>query len=189
MSLINDALQRAKHVQHTSAPAAQPNLQLRPVDASQPTEKRPGVMLYFISAVLIFSVLMFLLKRFDGANSPAAMPTPVSKIALANVAVPAVEKTPAPPATITPENSDVNHAATQVTTNAPEPVVETPVPPKPATPKLQAIVFSATHPSAIVNGKTVFVGDNVGEFRVAAITPKGARLVSETQTNLLTLDE
>ncbi|HET7625377.1 MAG TPA: hypothetical protein VFM25_08930 [Verrucomicrobiae bacterium] len=187
MSLINDALQRAKHVQHTSAPVAQPNLQLRPVDASQPAEKRPGVMLYFVSAVLIFSVLMFLLKRFDGADSPAAMP--VSKVALANVAVPTIEKTPAPSVEVAPEIPEANHSAAPVTTNMPEPVVETPVPPKPATPKLQAIVFSATNPSAIVNGKTVFVGDNVGEFRVAAITPKGARLVSETQTNLLTLDE
>jgi len=63
-------------------------------------------------------------------------------------------------------------------TNAPVAVeppapVQTPanVPPPPApAPKVQGIVFDAANPIAIVNGKSVHVGDRIGEFQIKAIT-------------------
>ena len=36
-------------------------------------------------------------------------------------------------------------------------------------PKIQGIIFSATRPLAIVDGKTVNVGDRVGDFQVKQI--------------------
>ncbi len=61
------------------------------------------------------------------------------------------------------------------------------VPPKPPEPKLQGILFAAARPCAIVSGKTVFVGDRVGEFRVAAISKDDLTLQSETETKVLSL--
>jgi hypothetical protein len=63
------------------------------------------------------------------------------------------------------------------------------VPPKPAPLRLQGIVFNPARPSAMINGKTVFVGEKVGEFRVGAITQNSATLISGSQTNLLELAE
>jgi len=38
-----------------------------------------------------------------------------------------------------------------------------------------------------VSGKTVFIGDQVGKLRVAAITEDSVTLQSETETNVLSL--
>lgn len=61
-------------------------------------------------------------------------------------------------------------------------------PPKPAPLRLQGIVFSK-RPSAVINGKTLFVGDRVREFRVVAITQDTAILVGDGRTNTLSLSE
>jgi len=63
------------------------------------------------------------------------------------------------------------------------------VPPKPPEPKLQGILLAASRPCAIVNGKTVFVGDRLDEFRVAAISKNSVTLQSETETNVLSLSQ
>jgi hypothetical protein len=73
-----------------------------------------------------------------------------------------------------------------VTTNAPS-LADTP--PKPAPPKLQGIVFNPRRPSALINGKPVFIGDRVGEFHVIAIDQESATLAGAGQTNILTLDQ
>ena len=41
----------------------------------------------------------------------------------------------------------------------------------------------------MLSGKTVFVGDKVGEFRVRAIDQESVTLVGAGQTNILTLPE
>jgi hypothetical protein len=53
--------------------------------------------------------------------------------------------------------------------------------------RLQAIVFHPTRPSAMINGRTLFVGDMVGDMRLVAIGRESATLVGAGQTNLLTL--
>jgi hypothetical protein len=60
------------------------------------------------------------------------------------------------------------------------------VPPRPE-PKLQGILLAAARPCAIVNGKTVFVGDQINEFRVAVISKNSVTLQSATETNVLSL--
>jgi len=63
-------------------------------------------------------------------------------------------------------------------TNAPVAVTPPPPPPPPVTntapapaplPKVQGIVYDATHPMAIVNGKSVQPNDRVGDYRVVTI--------------------
>jgi hypothetical protein len=53
---------------------------------------------------------------------------------------------------------------------------------------LQGIVYSK-RPSAVINGKTLFVGDRIREFRVVAITPDTAILSGAGRTNVLSLSE
>jgi hypothetical protein len=53
--------------------------------------------------------------------------------------------------------------------------------------RLQGIVFDPIRPSAMINGKTLFVGEMFGEFRLVAVDRGSATLVAGGQTNLLTL--
>jgi len=55
--------------------------------------------------------------------------------------------------------------------------------------KLQGIFFNPRRPSAVVNGKTVYVGDRVSGFHVFAITPATVTLGTANQTNVLSLSE
>jgi hypothetical protein len=62
-------------------------------------------------------------------------------------------------------------------------------PPKTPPLRLQAIVFNPKQPSALISGKTVFVGDKLGDTRVVAIDRESATLVKSGQTNVLSLEE
>lgn len=54
--------------------------------------------------------------------------------------------------------------------------------------KLQAIFYNQTKSSAIVNGKTVFVGESVAGWSVAGIEPKSLTLQNSSgETNILLL--
>jgi hypothetical protein len=66
----------------------------------------------------------------------------------------------------------------------------TPAAPAPSGPRpirLQGIVYDPSRPSAMINGKTLFVGDRLGAMQVVAIDRNSATLVGGGQTNLLTL--
>jgi hypothetical protein len=74
----------------------------------------------------------------------------------------------------------------------PEPAVVVPVvPPAPVKPalRLQGIAYSPVRPAAMISGKTLFIGDKTGEWRVVAIDQESATLVSAGQTNILTLPQ
>ena len=64
-----------------------------------------------------------------------------------------------------------------------------PAPPKPAPLRLQAIIFTPRRPSAMISGKTLFIGDKLGDLRVVAISKESAILAGTGQTNVLTLSE
>ena len=79
-------------------------------------------------------------------------------------------------ATNTPPAESTNEVAA-VAEPAPAPV-----------PRLQAILFNPARPSAVVNGKTVFIGNTVANFRVTSITETTVTLVGETESHILTLE-
>lgn len=56
-------------------------------------------------------------------------------------------------------------------------------------PKLQGISFNPAQPSAVVSGKTVYVGDAVGGFRVTQISMESVTMVSALATNVLSLSQ
>ena len=64
-----------------------------------------------------------------------------------------------------------------------------PPPPKPPPLRLQAIVFNPRRPSVVINGRTLFLGEKLGDSRVVAIDQESATLVGAGKTNILTMPE
>jgi hypothetical protein len=62
-------------------------------------------------------------------------------------------------------------------------------PPTPPELKLKGIFYNPRRPSAVVNDRTVYVGDRVNGFSVFAITPQTVTLGNATATNVLSLSE
>jgi hypothetical protein len=217
MSLISDALKRAKQAQQETTPPPAPNLQLRPIEPAQYTRRGMGLMPP-AALVLAALVLLVLLWQRTHSTSPAeptevharmavpATPAPAPQAAPVPVAPPPAvqpvpEAPPAPSTTPTTGPSEVVETAAVLlpddppavagsdnrVTNTPA-ITEAP-PPKPSLPKLQAIVFNPTRPSVMVNGRTLFIGDKLNGQRVTAIDKESVTLTGAGQTNVLTLPE
>ncbi len=159
MSQINDALKRAQDIQTKNILSSVPPMLPAEAKAGQPA---PNVIwpVAIILFLLLFAGLFIAVSsgRHAGANiaaDPAPIPAPV------------VQPAPAPnPPPVAP-------ATEALAANPPKPV------------QIQGIVSDPVHPYAIVSGKTVFVGDAVGDQRVAAISPDTLTLVGNGQTNQL----
>jgi hypothetical protein len=230
MSLINDALKRAKEAQ-AKAPAPEGSIpHLRPVEASRSGLRGTGLLLPIVLTLVALGGLFFLWQGVPrniqvraangvpaagaatnplegGARSPlraAAVAEPGKTLAAAPEQRRAGDSAPYPavaaPAMPTAPANAAEVAAVAQTTSAP-PVsassgaatnlssLPVPVVVKPAVPRLQAIVFNPARPWAMINGKTLLVGDRIGEFRVLAIDRQSATLVGASGTNVLTLPE
>jgi hypothetical protein len=166
MSLINDALKRARDAQPQNPPSGAPSLP--PVEP--PQRDGPGWMLpvAFILALLVIACIFMgvaLMKRpaqpvvAKTVETPSPTPAPIQP-----VPTPIVAPAPAP---------------APVPVLAPPPVVTNSQPVTNAAPpklKVQGIIFDSKHPTAIMNGKSVNVGDSIGGFRVKAISPSSVQL-------------
>lgn len=229
MSLINDALRRAKQVQE-QAPAPPPPPPLNPVDPVPTMLHGLGILVPVVLTIVALIGLLLLWQLYQRNNSmriaePVAsqpvkstVPTQPSTTAVAlNTAAP-LASAPNPiganasaPATA-PGTAAVgvatsanvappvagNAVATATTNGIPSPAAAAgtnlttapqPEMPKPATLTLQGIAFNPRRPSVIINGRTLFLGDRIGQFRVAAIHPDSTVLVGGGRTNLLSLDQ
>jgi len=98
------------------------------------------------------------------------------------VAPPSAIIEPAPP-TYTAASAPIDSA-----TNAPVATAD-PTPPKPPLPKLQGIFYRPERPSAVINGKTAFIGSRIGEYQILAITQESVTIGSAIQTNVLVMGE
>ena len=196
MSLINDALKRARVEQGGGPTAHGPTL--RPVDSYREPVSAVGWFLpTLLVIVLVLAGLAFWLwYRSTSVTKVRANYYPSSPAASARVQpVPSVAATP-PPAMATAIPSAVPAAAA---TNAPAQVAANPAPtptnqaasaepPKPAaqTYKLQGIFYRPERPLAVINGKMVAIGDRVGDAHVLSIEPESASLLlANGQTNIL----
>jgi hypothetical protein len=186
MSLINDALRRAK--QQTTHATPGPNLQLRPMEEVPGQRPNSGILFTIIFAsVLILAgavVPMFLKDR----KVHLVERSPVH-LASTTPAIPAADAAAAPMIAEQVSTTSINtEEFPSITPVIPSAIAEAPaITPPPL--KLNGIFFQTGKPSAIVNGKTVYVDGRVGEFRVASISAESVLLVSETQTNILAFGE
>jgi hypothetical protein len=146
MSLINDALKRAKKSQQSDPPSGAP-----PLPPVEPEEPRNGSGWVFIVIVV---VLVVAAGYFIGLAFTKRQPVPeitATTPVTQNTQIVAVISAPAPPPVLQ--------------TN----IVAAPKPPEPPALKLQGIFYNGPKPQAIVNGTTVYVGDLVNGFRVKLI--------------------
>jgi hypothetical protein len=156
MSLINDALKRARDAQRNDPPPGAPPLQ--PVESSP----RGGAgWILAAAAILFLGAGGFILgPAFFGHKAPQAVTAkpPELPAPLPVVAAPVPVPVAAQPA---------------ATTNS-SPVAGTSPPPAAVAaerlPKVQGILFNSAQPLAIVDGHTVIVGDRVGDFQVKLIS-------------------
>ena len=176
MSLVNDALKRAKDSQRKgNAPA--PGPQFRPAEPTAPAAEGINLVVPVAIGLIVTVGLILVLQNRQKTVARESAPKPA-----APAAVPAakpVEVAVSTPAPVAPAPAVAEKAA-----SAPAPVASNPEP----TLKLKAIIYSPGHSTAIINGKTVKAGDVYKGFRVAAITQTSATLVSATQTNVMTLE-
>lgn len=220
MSLINDALKRAKDAQQDAPAPVHSGPPLRPIETEMLVRHGVGlgipILLALVALLILFFVWQYAPRRnTTGETSVAATEAQVRARTLPEqsavesakpTSLPVAEQnTPqSPTAKITPTESTASSQAPQP--GAPSPaaakvetntatsdtnsgVVVPQEPPKPALPKLQGIVFDPKRPSAVISGKTLFVGERIGGFRLAAITQESVTLVGGGQTNILTLEQ
>lgn len=156
MSLINDALKRAKKSQKEQPPPLPPGAPpLPPVEPES-----PGSLGWAVLVVLLVAIACFFIGLSFTARKPATETT-VTVTNVVQVAAAPVAPKPAP-------------AANAIVT-----------PPKPLPPalKLEGILYGPGQPpQAIVNGQTVYVGDTVNGFRVQMISKNNVSFVASDGT-------
>lgn len=185
MSLVNDALKRAKQAAPKNTPPA-----VEPMRVVE-TTRRPvgtGFLLLMLTVVILLLAGLLLWQWAHGngaelqvrANSLPAAGNPVS-----SPPVSAESPNPARPEMTAPTPAISEKALITAATNA---VAVEPAKPVPITYKLQSVVFLPKDPSAVINGKVVFVNGIVNDARVAAIGPGTATIVTPAgQTNVLVM--
>ena len=190
MSLVNDALRRAKDTAPKSATPA-----VGPMRLAENTQHSSGSA--FLMAMLILVILLLagllLWQWFHGdggelkvrANAVPVVSKAVSSPS-ADPELPVTAQT-VPKATPATTTSDRAVATTDkaIATNlaAVEPSAAAPI-----TYKLQSVVYLPGNPSAVINGKMVFVDNSVDGARVVAIGPGTATVVTSAgQTNVLVM--
>jgi hypothetical protein len=187
MSLINDALKRAK-AQQQSSPGA-PRVQFRPVEPARPQVKKNHTAIWIAVVIMAGLIIGFVFRQLTRETKNAT-----SKEVKAREIVPAnpapqqtapTAQVPPPPTTASTSNVVRHESSAQDVATVPVIQQEEPK----IVPKLQAVVFDPKRPSAIISGKSVFVGDKLGDFRVVAITQESVKLVGGGQTNVLVLGE
>jgi hypothetical protein len=210
MSLINDALRRAKDAQQQAPLPPSQDLPFRPVEPAQQRARR-GLGLLLPAALAVVGLLVLLsawiwtqtrgvatpgevnarTARSPQAATPAptlaAQPATVQESSSPSAPNTGAAATLAANATSAPADDPLASVGESDTTNVP--AMTPPPPPKPAPLRLQAIIFSPKRPSAMISGKTLFVGDKLGDLRVVAIDQESATLAGAGQTNVLSLPE
>ncbi len=202
MSLINDALKRAKEAQQNN-PAPAPDLQFRPAEPAPDRNVLPAVLGLLVLVVIV--VLAGFFVWWTAQSHHAGQPAPNATVSAPEVAkanpTPQPEPEPkpavAPPVAAPESNAPATTSSTPpLVTPAVEPVVTNTAlavteaaPPKPAPPKLQGIIYSPNRASAVIDGKTVFVGDRVGIYKVESITRQSVTLTGGGQTIALSTEQ
>jgi len=174
MSMINDALKRAKDAQQKNQDAA-PGSELRHMEPLVPSPRGIGMILPMFIVLFVFMSFLFVwqTRQQVSATEPKAKIQPTTPANPAPRPVTVALAAPKSPVVLKPAV-----AATNAPVIAPEPA-----------PKLQAIFFAPGHSTAIIGGKTVRPGDIIKSFRVAAITQSSVTVMSRTQTNVLVLKQ
>lgn len=173
MSLINDALKRARQSQQNNPPYGAPPLP--PIEP--PARGGSGWMLVlaailFLAAASLFVGVTIFKHPAPPVETAKAREISTPKLAPAGTAaVPISVQTlvplpaPAQVSTSAPVSTPASNAVPAMRGTNTMPAVA-----KEQIPKLQGIIFNAANPLAILSGKTVSAGDHAGDYEVKQIS-------------------
>jgi len=194
MSLVNDALKRAKEAQQpTPAPpiSGPPFKDLEKVEDSGHWITSPVTM-----AVVAVIVLIVVWQSLRGGSRSEATSTPVA--ARSNL-IPVSDQTALEPPSSKPEAAtrvspdttstapnSTNGPATELGSATQQEIIPA-APPAPPPLKLQAVIWNPKRPSGMISGATVFVGDKVRDFKVTKITQDSVTLSGSDEVKVLKL--
>jgi hypothetical protein len=174
MSLINDALKRASQSDRNRARPTEPRVSMQPV------AERRGTSLPLVlggAVVLALGLAGWCFAQWWNASHPPAPAKlePVAAVAPkpAPAPAPVVHEVIPPPPAPAPTPLVAAPAPAQVATPVPQPAPPPPAKPVvaawPANLKLMGIFFNEANPRALINGKTLVVGDQIEGIRVSKI--------------------
>jgi hypothetical protein len=172
MSLINDALKKAKQAQKENLNPPVPGIGMKPdEEAAEPrssgglAQALPIIIAAAVIVALAFGWWTFYRSRHKTVVSATAAPATnvVAVAAVTNAAPPPPPPKPAAPAPVV----------------APKPKPDL---------KLQAIMYNPNRPMAMINNKTVMIGEHVSGYKVTEIAVDNVTMVSPTDTQILTMD-
>jgi len=208
MSLINDALKRAKQAQQQNPFGGQPAVPLQPVDYA----RRPNYFLRSLGALLAVATLAcsgwFFWKWWSsrGERRSVVMAVNEAKVESAaqskarpqsfplkstiqvstNIVVRTnVAVTPKPGAEVPSAPTNASIPTSQTSAAAPAPAAA------PASPfadlKLRSIIYREDKPAAVINSDMLYVGDEIRGARVVRIDRHSVTLERKGETNELRL--
>jgi hypothetical protein len=205
MSLINDALKRAKEAQRPPQTGSDNPVNLQPVEYTR--HANTGAV-YVSMALLIVAVGAWcLIKGWEATHGAGTAPASQPVQARESTAAQPAEDPSAPPQEPPLDPSPVQTAyaqpsahprdfSVQDTPPSPSPAVQVAAlsataalqPPSPMSDfRLQAIFYRATSPSAVINGRTLYIGDKIDEARVLSIARETVKLQAKGEIKVLTL--
>jgi len=193
MSLINDALKKAKQAPKVAPPPSR-------FRTAAHHESHHGSAVLLTAGLAIFAaglgaaLMWFGVKAREPVIVHAAVksveqaaPNSSSALDMLSAAPSSSTSVPTKDSGLLPvhtETAALNSDAVEMA--SPSIPVETA---PPVWPKLQGIFYATRNPSAVLNGKSVFIGGRVGEFVVAAIERQSVTVVGAGLTNVLSLSD
>ncbi|MEO6181896.1 MAG: hypothetical protein ABIP71_02075 [Verrucomicrobiota bacterium] len=195
MSLINDALRRAKQDGKGESQESSTGAPMEPVQSPDGNPSKFASMKFLIVFVFILLAGGFLFWKGTQKKIPANIDSgEPSKI----VSISANPTTPVPEPVVTsviePPKKSANELANSVTPERTSNVTEVitavaiPAPSSPPQLKLQGIFYRLNNSTALINGKTVGVGQIISGVRVLKIDRQSVTLEWSGQTNILTME-
>jgi hypothetical protein len=184
MSLINDALKRAHKAQEANAPVSELAAPMQPVGPRHAV----GMPVYFMPVLLfiVSGACFFLIKGWDAKRQAGFYPQPVTIQARELEPVQPEPSAVAEKEYPIPANRKFSLNDDSPSTGASAAPAEVAEVAKPSF-KLQGIFYQANSPSAVINSKTVYVGDVIANARVKAIGRQTVTLLQNGETKVLTL--
>ena len=184
MSLINDALKRATQTKPTEPSATPPPVPMQPATYAGHS---PGLPMYFMPVLLavICGGGFILWKGWESRREGTSALQPlVVQARESNLAFPA-EETPVEPGPVAiPGHRDFS---VEDKDNAPSASAVVDAPPAAPAFKLQGIFYRVKNPSAVINSKTVYVGDIIADAKIKSIDRQTVTLDRDGETSVLTL--
>lgn len=219
MSLINDALKRANEADHHRPADPPITVGLKPVEGGSPKGSVfASVFVLLVALGILTGAVWFIWRAFNpppppalvaGAAKPGTPPvspsavTPPPAISVTAAVPPGKPATSAPAPAVTAVPAAVPEPATPAVvpatpplaaatpTNPPAPAPQAP-PPNPAVwPELrvQAVFYRLNNPSVRINGRTLYLNQEIDGARVVAIQRDGAELSFRGESKTLKLGQ